>query len=67
VAGYKGGVEGVGSKVHPKGSYERRRVYGRERVAGRRVECERARRREFTSLGEFLQDLISRARASARA
>jgi len=38
----------------------------RERVAGRRVGCERARRREFTSPGEFLQDLISRARARLR-
>lgn len=67
-AGYKG----VDSKVHPKGSYERRRVRDERERQGRKKGQERERRRkrentgEFTSPGEFLQDLISRVHVRAR-
>lgn len=72
-------AKGVDSKVHPKGRYERRRTRARERErkggrtsergserkGGRKEGRERESAGEFTSPGEFLQDLISRARARA--
>lgn len=66
-AGYKG----VDSKVHPKGSYERRRVCDERERQGRKKGQERERKRkrentgEFTFPGEFLQDLISRVHVRA--
>jgi len=68
------GYKGVDSKVHPKGGYDQRERERERKTEKRKKDREQERWKgrekgntgEFTSPGEFLQDLISRARARAR-